>query len=111
MSTSLAVTAGDTQPLITITLYSDTALTTAIDLTTATSVVWKFAPTSATGGGVAASKTAAISGTPTTGITTWRHDGTLVAGIYSVHAVITWNDATVETTVGPVMTLTVNPTA
>lgn len=108
MASSIAVTAGDTQPLLTVTLYTDSTLTKAVDLTTATSVVWKFAPSGAEG--TAASKTATIA-TPLSGITTWQHDGTLVEGVYVVHAVITWNDATKETTVGPVMNLTVNAAA
>lgn len=92
----IKVTTGDTQPLLTLTLYTDEAKTTLLDLTTATQVVWHF--TSPAGD---VTKTATIAADPTTGVTTWQWDGDplIPPGGWNVKAVITWNDSTVETSV------------
>lgn len=97
-ATLIKVTAGDTQPLLTVPLYKDVAGTVPMPLTTATSVQWKMGTKTVT----------ATIADATNGITTWQWDGTLAAGTYQVYAIITWNDTSKQTTVEPVGTLLVN---
>lgn len=93
---TVKVTTGDTQPLLSLTLYEDDAKTTPLDLTTATSVVWHIKR-----GTADVTKTATIDADPTTGVTTvqWDGDESITPANWSVRAVITWDDATTETTV------------
>lgn len=92
----IAVTTGDTQPLLTLTLYTDETKTTVLDLTTAASVTWHFDR-----GNTSVAKPATITD-PAAGETTlqWDGDPDITPGYsWRVRAVIVWNDATVETSV------------
>lgn len=108
---TVTVTEGDTQPLLTLTLYKDAAKTTALDLTTATSVTWHIVK-----GATDVAKVATISDA-INGVTTWRFDGdpsittsTAAAANYQVRAVVHWADGTIETAVNDA-TLQVRSTA
>jgi hypothetical protein len=96
---TVKVTTGDTQPLLTLTLFKqpggDDVPNNRLDLTDATSIVWHIKR-----GTTDVTKTATIADDPTTGVTTvqWDGDASITPANWSVRAVITWNDATVETT-------------
>jgi hypothetical protein len=91
---TVKVTTGDTQPLLSMAL-TDANTGNPLDLTDATSVVWHIKR-----GSVDVTKNATIDPDPTTGVTTvqWDGDADITPANWSVRAVITWSDATVETT-------------
>lgn len=94
---TVKVTTGDTQPLLTLALKETPDPTSGpLDLTNADSVVWHIKR-----GTVDITKTAAIDPDPTTGVTTvqWDGDPLITPANWSVRAVITWNDNSVETTI------------
>ena len=100
MSTSITIVAGDTQPLITVTLTSSD---TATDFTKATALTLDIGPSKTV-------TTTITTKTTTQLVATWQYDGTLAEGVYDVRAAITWSDASTQHDTGAAMTITVQPT-
>lgn len=88
---TIIVTQGDTQPLLTVTLFNERTKRTPLDLTQATKVEWLIK------GGSAPRVVEASIADAEAGVTTWQWDGELGPRDYELWTKIYWQDGSIET--------------